>query len=550
MISRQSDDHTGSSTVESSPPDVDGSTTTSTSGKKQPFHTTQKNPLKSILGQGSKIVSGALNALDPRDVVKRELQMEDTEDAVWSTIEQRTRSSTSSPQQHPRRWTQFMGGRTASSATSSGLRDYHNHDIRGYYRAQELLRESESSIRSNDSRSSSGLNRFAAELSYGSHRGGRNPEELPLLSEASELLPSDVEAADTTTGTSAGSASSTAFNSMTGLCKRCMWMILCWFNPKRITVGLFRILLHSTLWIALILFAMAWVLFYEFGNPSWDAIPVEGVTLSRWCNFIGRQLLMMELARFCQYVFIEVIVLSTKFGKTFVSPLFRFTLVQARGYPFVLAIWGLWDFILLHGDDPFQQNWLYWTPLTIYSSANPGGYMIHSEWYERILSSAIVVGVATTAKRVFVRMSFGKRNVAAYKPSLERVLNEIVIIAEVADLTRKADSSRSTNVGIVPSSAPKDRASSNIKWRSIKFNDDAVSHRLSSSSGDGRPELGQDVNPNDSVHMEDEPISSSSSTTDPRPKLKRELSQMKSQLDPWDVSQITDKLANQVSPTL
>jgi hypothetical protein len=66
--------------------------------------------------------------------------------------------------------------------------------------------------------------------------------------------------------------------------------------------------------------------------------------------------------------------------------------------------------ILLHGDNQFQQHWLYFTGIKIYSSANSGSYIIASNAYLRVLIGLVLAGVATSLKRTVVTVYFGKRN--------------------------------------------------------------------------------------------------------------------------------------------
>jgi hypothetical protein len=48
-----------------------------------------------------------------------------------------------------------------------------------------------------------------------------------------------------------------------------------------------HVLLHSTILFALIFFVIAWALFYNCGNPNWDALGIPDVSLSWWFNFLG-----------------------------------------------------------------------------------------------------------------------------------------------------------------------------------------------------------------------------------------------------------------------
>ena len=67
------------------------------------------------------------------------------------------------------------------------------------------------------------------------------------------------------------------------------------------------------------------------------------------------------------------------------------------------------DMLLLHGDGPFQQHWLYWTDIKIYAIANSGSWILASENYLRILLCMLVAGVLGTLKRTVLTLYFGRR---------------------------------------------------------------------------------------------------------------------------------------------
>lgn len=499
------------------------------------------NPFKGIVNQGAKMVGSAFGIAD-KDAVKAELQMEDSEATTWNSVEQRTSAAFNTAQgngRSPR--SQAMGRlteRTGKSSPASSNKRY-PHDIYEYRKAQELLTERNtrqprpggvawSDFYYLDSERGLAHHELHASSVRPSYDNGRNPEELPLLA--------DLQAAD---------ASSSSSPPSIHACQRWCQAILRCLNPLTLVVQLLRILFHSTMWIAVLFFTAAWVLFYSFDNPSSDAIPVEGVSLSRWCNFVGRQLLMLEVARFAQYIFIDVIVFSTRYGRKVMNSWLRFTLVEAYGYPFVLTLWGLLDLMLLQGSHRFQQNWLYWSGVTIYSSDNPGGYMLDSEWYDRILSCVLVVGIATTIKRVWIRISFGQRNTATYQPTFEKLLNEVILLAEIADLAQSAEAVSADDTAV--SVAPKDRKSANIKWQSMRFDSNAEAESSKSLAKADQVEEKEQEDPSDEIFS---PLSSETISGPSRLQNKRQSSMLLSKLDQWDDSQINDKLANEVSSIL
>lgn len=152
----------------------------------------------------------------------------------------------------------------------------------------------------------------------------------------------------------------------------------------------------------------AWILFYNLGNPGFDFLP-RTTTLSWWCNFFARQLLTLELARMTQFLFIDGLTLRTKFTIKVGGPLVTLLMIQAKGWPFLLFAWGCVDLVILHGDDPFAINWLYWTGLRIFSPGVSGAYLINSDVYFHALMCLILSGVVTSLKRTFMAVYFGRK---------------------------------------------------------------------------------------------------------------------------------------------
>jgi hypothetical protein len=122
------------------------------------------------------------------------------------------------------------------------------------------------------------------------------------------------------------------------------------------------------------------------------------------------------------------------------------------------------DVILLQGDNKYQQNWLYFTDISIFSPANTGGHVLDSDRYIRVLLAMVLAGLAAAIKRITVAMYFGKKTVrkwslvetyktfpalvsqselydfkGVYKPRLDKISADIFIIAQVAELASEAD---------------------------------------------------------------------------------------------------------------
>ncbi|GAX25540.1 hypothetical protein FisN_28Hh008 [Fistulifera solaris] len=184
---------------------------------------------------------------------------------------------------------------------------------------------------------------------------------------------------------------------------------------------------------AIPLFILAWIFFYHLGNPHFEFLP-GNTTMSWWLNFTGRQLLTLEMARMAQFFIIDGLTLRSKLVIQLTGPLVTLLAIQSRGWPFLLSAWSLIDLFMLHGDTKFPRNWFYWTGLEIYSSKVTGIYILNSDLYFRSLMCMLVVGSCVSVKRSMVAIYFGRKTFAEFKPKLERLLKEICLIAEIAEL--------------------------------------------------------------------------------------------------------------------
>eukprot|EP00536_Pseudo-nitzschia_multiseries_P006518 jgi/Psemu1/255455/estExt_Genewise1Plus.C_1390082 len=194
----------------------------------------------------------------------------------------------------------------------------------------------------------------------------------------------------------------------------------------------------STLVVAIPFFVIALVLYYACGNPFTPEYIPGGVSFSWWFDFIGRQLLMLELARFSQTIIIDGLVLTNKFVISALGPWLTVYCIQSKGWPFVLTAWGFWDLVLLEGNSKFKQHWFYFTGIKIYSEGNSGSYIITSDYYLRILFCMILAGIALSMKATFITLYFGRQMVSTYKRKLQEIIDDIITITEVSELSAMA----------------------------------------------------------------------------------------------------------------
>ena len=179
-------------------------------------------------------------------------------------------------------------------------------------------------------------------------------------------------------------------------------------------------------------------LFYVMGNPEFDFLPGQA-TLAWWLNFFSRQCVTLDIARVMQWLVIDKFLLGTRAGVQVFGPLASLTLIQSRGYPFVLFAWAVTNLFVLHGNQPFSQHWLTVTRLRYYLETNSGNYVLTSDIYFRLLLSMVAAGVAKACKRTGVALYFGRRTFAEFKPRMERILKDIVLLSEVAALAEEID---------------------------------------------------------------------------------------------------------------
>lgn len=107
--------------------------------------------------------------------------------------------------------------------------------------------------------------------------------------------------------------------------------------------------------------------------------------------------------------------------------------------PFILTAWGLWSFALIHGNSVFYEHWFHDSDIEMLNPANKSDGIVDSELYTDILLSMIFAGVATSIKRTILALYLGKRVYIHYKPKLEKVMIDMLLLTEVAELANALD---------------------------------------------------------------------------------------------------------------
>jgi len=228
---------------------------------------------------------------------------------------------------------------------------------------------------------------------------------------------------------------------------------------------------------------LAFLLFYVFGNPGasigdsfnvmddiWNSTLTEGVEVTlppkirkskRWDGdtasyswgllFFVRQTITFSLARGIQFLIVSLAQKPPSSNvprgirklfptATTLGPMVRLILLQERGLPMQLQIWGILNFVLLYGTEPFAKNWLYYqdwllicTPPTRENrGGNPSGGVTYHPIYRNLLLFAIIAGAFIGAKRFLMGLRFGKASYERYAGKLSDVLDEVVKVTKIA----------------------------------------------------------------------------------------------------------------------
>jgi hypothetical protein len=106
-------------------------------------------------------------------------------------------------------------------------------------------------------------------------------------------------------------------------------------------------------------------------------------------------------------------------------------------------IWGLVDFALLYGENGFVHHWGYFQEwVGLFNSKNPSGNVVDSDWNRRILLMMVTISVFTALKRFLVGLYLGRKTFHHFGAQLAKVMNKMVLIAEVSALAKRIQKSQ------------------------------------------------------------------------------------------------------------
>lgn len=121
----------------------------------------------------------------------------------------------------------------------------------------------------------------------------------------------------------------------------------------------------------------------------------------------------LVLTIFSHICFADVMAVRSLLSVQLIGPLATLYIINARGWPFTLTVWGMLNFFLIQGirdsDNVFFSHWLYFTDIEMFTAENPSGSVVESDIYREVLVAIVVVGVATSLKRTVLALYLSKR---------------------------------------------------------------------------------------------------------------------------------------------
>jgi hypothetical protein len=101
-------------------------------------------------------------------------------------------------------------------------------------------------------------------------------------------------------------------------------------------------------------------------------------------------------------------------------------------------MWGLVNFGMLHGQNPFVRHWAYWQKfVSLFNDTNPSGHVVDSKWNTTVLLIMVCVSLAVALKRFLVGLYLGRQTFNHFGAQLAKVMSKMVLIAEVSQLPKQ-----------------------------------------------------------------------------------------------------------------
>ena len=84
---------------------------------------------------------------------------------------------------------------------------------------------------------------------------------------------------------------------------------------------------------------------------------LETAAISWWLLFVVRQIITFSLAHLIQAILVEYLALRSKVCVVMFGPFVTLFLVQSKGWPLLMFLWALLDFLLLYGKTRLAAHW-------------------------------------------------------------------------------------------------------------------------------------------------------------------------------------------------
>jgi len=202
------------------------------------------------------------------------------------------------------------------------------------------------------------------------------------------------------------------------------------FAPRRQSIFFF--LRTTVLYIILPCICIAAILFYFADNPptgkldahsnatseggkqvnsKGESIDLKTASTSWWLLFIGvRQVVTFVTAKAVELFFFDFLSVRSRFSVKILGPWGTLFILQSKGWPFQLFVWGLLNIALLSGAKPFFRHWAYWQDaIDLFNESNPAGEVVDSEWYHRVVAIAVSLGIIVAVKRFWLGLYLGRQ---------------------------------------------------------------------------------------------------------------------------------------------
>lgn len=146
-------------------------------------------------------------------------------------------------------------------------------------------------------------------------------------------------------------------------------------------------------------------------NSKGESIDPKTASTSWWLLFIGvRQVVTFVTAKAVELFFFDFLSVRSRFSVKILGPWGTLFILQSKGWPFQLFVWGLLNIALLSGAKPFFRHWAYWQDaIDLFNESNPAGEVVDSEWYHRVVAIAVSLGIIVAVKRFWLGLYLGRQ---------------------------------------------------------------------------------------------------------------------------------------------